>query len=141
MASKGIVKSSRQFEAFRISPDDTNRMAVIFDPHGDGTEFVSCVEIYDEGGATPPNTHQYADEFFFVLKGEGIAWCDGHSEPIGPGSALLVKAGGEHVVENTGEGRLYTLTIMVPDEEFAALIRSGIPVDLDETDLEVLERL
>lgn len=44
------------------------------------------------------------------------------------------------MIENQGEGRLYTLTIMVPNEEFAELIRSGIPVALDKEDLAVLQR-
>ena len=141
MESKGILKSTREFEAFRISAKDTNRMAIIFDPHADGTDFVATVEIFDEDGATPPNTHQKADEFFFVLKGEGIASCDGQSQSIQTGSALLVKPGAEHVIKNTGEGRLYVLTMMVPDEDFAALIRNGVPAELDQADLDVLERL
>ena len=45
---------------------------------------------------------------------------------------------GIHTIENTGESRLYTLTIMVPNEEFAELIRSGMPAELDEKDLAVL---
>ena len=141
MTSKVIYKSTREFETFRISAKDTNRMALIFDPYSERTDFVARVEIFDEGGATPPNTHQGADEFFFVLKGQGIARCDGQSQLIDTGSALLVKAGGEHVIENTGEGRLYLLTVMVPDEEFAALIRKGVPAELDEADRAVLERI
>ena len=47
---------------------------------------------------------------------------------------------GVHVIENTGHTRLYTLCIMVPNEDFAELIRSGIPVELDQEDLDVLGR-
>jgi hypothetical protein len=42
------------------------------------------------------------------------------------------------VIENTGSGKLYTLTVMTPNEGFAELIRAGQPVDLDEEDLKVL---
>jgi hypothetical protein len=44
-------------------------------------------------------------------------------------------------VENTGEGKLYVLTTMVPDERFSELIRSGPEANLDEEDLAVLKGL
>jgi hypothetical protein len=47
---------------------------------------------------------------------------------------------GIHELRNTGTERLYTLCIMVPNEDFAELIRSGTPVELDEEDLAVLQR-
>jgi mannose-6-phosphate isomerase-like protein (cupin superfamily) len=99
-----------------------------------------CVEIFDEGGKTPPNRHQFAVEMFFVLKGEGLASCDGKTVPIRAGDSLLVPPTGIHELRNTGSGRLYTLCIMVPNEDFAELIRSGIPVELDEEDMRVLNR-
>jgi hypothetical protein len=40
-------------------------------------------------------------------------------------------------VENTGNGKLYCLTTMMPNEGFAELIRAGIPVELDEEDIAV----
>jgi hypothetical protein len=45
------------------------------------------------------------------------------------------------MIENTGSTRLYTLCIMVPNEDFAELIRRGTPVELDEEDLKVLTRV
>ncbi|MEM7648895.1 MAG: cupin domain-containing protein, partial [Cyanobacteria bacterium P01_A01_bin.70] len=36
--------------------------------------------------------------------------------------------------------RLYMLCIMVPNEDFAELIRNGVPDQLDEEDLRVLSR-
>jgi mannose-6-phosphate isomerase-like protein (cupin superfamily) len=81
-----------------------------------------------------------AVEMFFVLKGEGMATCDGKTVTIRAGDSILVPATGTHVIENTGAGRLYTLCIMIPNEDFAELIRSGIPVELDEEDLSVLRR-
>ena len=46
--------------------------------------------------------------------------------------------GTPHEIENTGAGRLYCLTFMAPDDGFAALIRNGEPVALDEEDLAVI---
>jgi mannose-6-phosphate isomerase-like protein (cupin superfamily) len=81
-----------------------------------------------------------AVEMFFVLKGEGIALCDGKAVPIRAGDSLLVPPTGIHQIQNTGAGRLYALCLMVPNEDFAELIRSGTPVELDEEDITVLRR-
>lgn len=136
-----VVKSPKDYQTYRISPDDTNRLAIIFDSANANASLTSCIEIFDVGGKTPPNRHQWALEMFFVLKGEGLAVCDGKSVNIKAGDSLLVPPTGTHLIQNTGSGRLYTLTIMVPNEDFAELIRSGIPVELDEEDMTVLGRL
>ena len=135
-----VSKSPKDYQAYRISPGDTNRLAIVFDPIKDGVSCTYCVEIFDIGGKTPPNRHQYAVEMFFILKGEGQAICDGKTVPIRAGDSLLVPPTGTHMIENTGSSRLYTLTIMVPNEDFAELIRSGTSVELDQEDLEVLCR-
>ena len=58
--------------------------------------------------------------------------------PIGPGDAFVLRPGVEHVVENTGEGKLYCLTLMVPNEGFAEMIRAGAEVELTEEDRAVI---
>lgn len=133
-----IAKRPEELRAFRISPADTNYFACLYDPLADGASFTLVVEIFAPGGATPPNTHSTAQEMFFVLKGEGVAVADGAEFPIGPGSSFLLKPGVEHVVRNTGAGKLYCLTLMAPDEGFAELIRGGEDVALDDEDLAVL---
>jgi|GEM_PF-929577 mannose-6-phosphate isomerase-like protein (cupin superfamily) len=135
-----VYKSPKDYPTYRISPGDTNRLALVFDPTIANMSLTYCVEIFDVGGKTPPNRHQVAVEMFFVLKGEGRATCDGKSVAIGAGDSILVPPNGVHVVENTGLTRLYTLCIMVPNEDFAELIRSGTPVELDDEDLAVLGR-
>ena len=135
-----VIKTPKDYQAYRISPKDTNRLAIVFDPIVANMSLTYCVEIFDEGGKTPPNRHQLAVEMFFVLKGEGLANCDGKTVAIRSGDSILVPATGTHVIENTGKGRLYTLCIMVPNEDFAELIRSGTPVELDEEDMAVLRR-
>jgi mannose-6-phosphate isomerase-like protein (cupin superfamily) len=135
-----VKKSPSEYRAFRISPGDTNRLAIVFDPVGEQTSFIACVEIFDVAGRTPPNVHVRAHEMFFVLKGEGLTHADGESFPIRAGDSLLLPPGSPHVIENTGATRLYTLTLMVPNEEFAELIRSGTPVELDDEDRAVLGR-
>lgn len=136
-----IIKSPQDYQTYRISPQDSNRIAIIFDSKTANTSLTCCVEIFDVGGQTPPNRHQWAIEMFFILKGEGLAICDGKKVAIKTGDSLLVPPTGTHLIRNTGTNRLYTLTIMVPNEDFSELIRSGIPVELDVEDMAVLGRL
>lgn len=128
-------------EAFRISPTDTNYFVMLFDKASASIDNIFVIEIFKPGGATPPNEHAAAHEFFHVLHGEGIARCDGKSMPIRKGSSLLLHPGSEHVIENTGAGKLYTLTVMTPNEGFAELIRSGERVELDAEDIQILQGL
>jgi mannose-6-phosphate isomerase-like protein (cupin superfamily) len=135
-----VFKTPKDYQAYRISPQDTNRLAIVFDPVIANMSLTYCVEIFDVGGKTPPNRHQLAVEMFFILKGEGLASCDGKVVPIRSGDSILVPPNGIHVLENTGSERLYALCMMVPNEDFAELIRSGTPVELDEEDWAVLRR-
>ncbi len=59
----------RRVEARRISPTDTNYFALLFDPHADHIAPVCVVEIFSVGGATPPNMHRDAHEFFLCTGG------------------------------------------------------------------------
>lgn len=128
-------------EVYQISPTDTNYFAIFFDPVSAPTDNIFVVEIFNVGGATPPNTHSEAHEFFYVLHGEGIAGSDGDEMPIKKGDALLLNPGSVHIIKNTGQSKLYTLTVMTPNQDFSELIRSGTRVKLDEDDIRILRGL
>jgi mannose-6-phosphate isomerase-like protein (cupin superfamily) len=113
-------------------------LAIVFDSTVAGDSLTVCVEIFDPHGRTPTHRHHFAVEMFFILKGEGMAICDGKAIPLGPGDSLLVRPTGIHEIRNVGDGRLYALCFMVPNEDFSELIRNGIPEELDAEDLEVL---
>ena len=138
MATTSIARRAAELQAFRISPADSNYFACLLDPLADGVSFTLVVEIFEPGGKTPPNTHSIAEEAFFVLAGTGKALADGGSRDIGPGDVLVLRPGTEHVVENTGPGKLYCLTMMTPNEGFAELIRAGTPVQLTDEDRAVI---
>ncbi|MEM7695095.1 MAG: cupin domain-containing protein [Pseudomonadota bacterium] len=139
MFDTAISRAPETLKAFKISEADTNYFACLADPLEDGVPFTIVVEIYQPGGATPPNTHQKAIEFFYILAGEGIGHCGGVSVDLKPGSTLMLPPGNEHIVENTGAGKLYALCVMVPNEDFAEMIRGGIPVDLTPDDIAILK--
>lgn len=120
----------------KIASSDSNKFVLLCD--GSQVPFVSVIEIFDEGGQTPPNVHSEAYEYFYVLDGEGIAIMGDTELPIQIGSFFVVPPGNTHQVKNTGSGRLYVLTTMIPDEKFTNLIKSGPKASLDEADLLVL---
>jgi mannose-6-phosphate isomerase-like protein (cupin superfamily) len=132
-----IARRREDYRAYRIAPGDTNRLVLVLDP-ADGAKFLVAIEIFDVGGKTPPNAHAEAQEMFYVLHGEGIALCGDERVRIRTGDSLLLQPGTMHVVENTGTTRLYCLTLMVPNEGFAELIRSGTQVPIDDEDWAVL---
>ena len=136
-----VVKTLTDYQAYRISPDDTNRLAIVFDPDSANDSVTVCVEIFEVGSQTPPHRHNFAVEMFFILKGEGIAVCDGKETSLHTGDSVLMPKKGTHYLKNTGRDRLYALCIMVPNEDFSELIRNGIPAPLDEQDLKVLSRI
>ncbi|MEZ5737093.1 MAG: cupin domain-containing protein [Novosphingobium sp.] len=138
MAMTGLARTMGAARAMRITETDTNYFVILFDPETDGFSHICVIEIFEQGGATPPNSHSRAHEFFYVLSGEGRAELEGQEQNIAKGDALLLPPGVEHVIENTGPGKLYTLTVMFPNEGFAELIRGGIPVELDEEDMKIL---
>ena len=120
---------------FRIAPGETNKFVMLVNPLVEKTGFVQVLEIFDVAGFTPPNQHRAADEVFVVLHGQGQASLGNATVEVKPGSVLLLRPGDMHAVRNTGSTRLYCLTTMVPDEDFARLITSGVPDALDEQDL------
>ncbi len=138
MSAPVLARRADSLRGFRIAPGDTNYFACLFDPLADGVTFTLVVEIFEPGGRTPPNTHQVAEECFFVLAGTGKAYVDGQEMPLGPGDCFVLRPGVEHVVVNDGPGKLYCLTLMTPNEGFAELIRNGTPVDLAPEDIAVL---
>jgi len=138
MSAPVLARRAADLRGFRIAPGDSNYFACLFDPVADGVSFTLVVEIFEPGGRTPPNTHQVAEECFFVLKGSGKAYADGVEMLVGPGDAFVLRPGVEHVVVNDTAEKLYCLTFMTPNEGFAELIRSGIPVDLTAEDVAVI---
>ena len=123
---------------YRIAAGETNKFVMLVDPLIEQTGFIQVLEIFDVGGFTPPNQHRAAEEVFVVLYGHGQASLGADVLNIRPGSVLLLRPSHTHAIRNTGQTRLYCLTTMVPDEDFAKLITSGVPDVLDAQDYAAL---
>ena len=126
-----------ELRAFLISPGDTVKLAVLRRPD-DLYDASVVLEVWEPGGAQPPNSHPGSVETFYFLRGEGLAHCDGRDEPVRAGQLLVLPPRSVHRIENTGSGRLYAITTMAPDAGFAAMIEAGEPAELDPDDLAVV---
>ncbi len=133
-----LVRRAGDCRVSRISPGDTNKFVMMVDPLADRTPFISAVEIFDVAGKTPPHAHRAAHEMFYVLSGRGRARCGDKTYEIAKGDTLVLPPGVEHVVESVGPDKLYCLTVMVPNEGFAEMIRNGQAMALDEADRAVI---
>ena len=65
-----------------------------------------------EGG--PDNRHRGADQWLFVLSGNGAATVNGRRIPLRAGTIVLIEKGDTHEIRNTGRAMLKTLNVYVP---------------------------
>lgn len=126
----------RHVQPYRISPGDSVRLAVLHRPTG-RHDVTVVLEVWDVGGAQPPNSHPRSVETFFFLAGTGTAYCDGHVSTVAAGQLLVLPPRSTHRIVNDGPSRLYAITTMTPDDGFAALIEAGEPTSFDPGDLTV----
>jgi mannose-6-phosphate isomerase-like protein (cupin superfamily) len=65
-----------------------------------------------EGG--PDNRHRGADQWLFVVNGEGLALVEGERVELREGTLVLIQRGETHEIRNTGRQPLRTLNFYVP---------------------------
>lgn len=65
-----------------------------------------------EGG--PDNRHEGADQWLFVVGGEGAAIVEGERLELREGTLVLIRRGEVHEIRNTGAEPLRTLNVYVP---------------------------
>jgi mannose-6-phosphate isomerase-like protein (cupin superfamily) len=65
-----------------------------------------------EGG--PDNRHGGADQWLFVVDGEGEAVVNGHTYPLRAGSLILIERGDTHEIRSGSSNDLKTLNIYLP---------------------------
>lgn len=147
MADAPLLFDAGELTAYRITPEDTVRLVPLTGPT-DGSPTSVFLEIWDPEGVQPDNSHPESVEIFVFVQGRGVAYSDEHSVEVGPGHVLVLPATSVHHIKNTSTTeRLYAFTIMAndlgsqPDDSdltgFHELVRSGVPVPLDDEDLDV----
>ena len=78
-------------------------------------------EIHSEIGA---EVHEENDQFFRFEAGQGKVLIDGNEYTVSDGSAIIVPAGAEHNVINTGEEPLKLYTIYSPAHHKDGIVRA-----------------
>lgn len=123
--------------AFQM-PNQQNTLALVLDPVADDVPFTFGVEIFPPGFCTPPHVHDAAYEMFIILSGKGAtAFCNGHRNPIGPGDVVVFRPGCVHGID-TGPEKVYCLELLLPNQDFAEMVRRGQKLSLDDDDSCVL---
>ena len=132
------IASSTTYEL----PNQTNRLALLFDPFADTpVPFVFGVEIFEPGHQTRPHIHEIAYEVFFILSGEGEGFCDGERFALTAGDIVAFHPGSEHGIDNGTGSKMYCIEVMMPDEEFAQFVRAGRLDGLGKEELCILRRV
>ncbi len=67
-----------------------------------------------EAEGSADNRHRGADQWLFVLSGQGEARIDGRRHSLAPGTLIFIERREKHEVKNTGRGLLRTLNLYVP---------------------------
>jgi mannose-6-phosphate isomerase-like protein (cupin superfamily) len=111
-----ILRRTAELTAFRLRDGATNKMVALLAPGEVGTAASVNVEIFDVGGRQNPNSHPDSAELFYFISGTGLAWCDGTEVEVRGGDFLILPAGSEHFIANTGDKRLYALTTLLHDD-------------------------
>ncbi|MCB1235255.1 MAG: cupin domain-containing protein [Verrucomicrobiae bacterium] len=65
-------------------------------------------------GATQRHYHRLAEEFYFILEGEGSMEIDGETRKVGPGVAVLIPPGAWHQIRAAETGDLRFLCCCAP---------------------------
>jgi len=65
-----------------------------------------------EGGSD--NRHRRADQWLYVVSGNGLAIVNGERYPLRSGSLVLIERGDTHEIRSTGRAELKTLNIYLP---------------------------
>ncbi|KAI3436670.1 hypothetical protein D9Q98_006086 [Chlorella vulgaris] len=114
-----------ELTAFQM-PGQTNRLAVQFDPFSrPEVPFISGIEVFERGHHTQPHVHPHAHELFFILAGQGTAFCGSERFPVTAGDVVVFCPGAIHGIDNDSSSRMYCLELMVPNEQFAEFVRTG----------------
>lgn len=121
-----MKKTLSELNAFQL-PNQTNRLALMFDPTDHEVPFTFGVEIFEKGHKTNPHTHAVSHELFFILAGEGEGFCDGKRFPVRTGDVVVFPPTSLHGIDNGPDSKMYCLELMLPNDMFAEFVKQGQP--------------
>jgi mannose-6-phosphate isomerase-like protein (cupin superfamily) len=105
-------------QASQLAKENTNYRKVLYTTEKSELTLMS-VPVGDE---IPKETHKVVDQVFIIVEGQAEAVVDSHKVALSPESVLLVPAGTEHTIKNTGSSDLKLFTIYSPAQHPAGTI-------------------
>lgn len=121
-----MKKTLSELNAFQL-PNQTNRLALMFDPTDHEVPFTFGVEIFEKGHKTNPHTHAVSHELFFILAGEGEGFCNSERFPVKAGDVVVFPPTSLHGIDNSPNSKMYCLELMLPNDMFAEFVKQGRP--------------
>ena len=121
-----MKKTLSELNAFQL-PNQTNRLALMFDPTDHEVPFTFGVEIFEQGHKTNPHTHAVSHELFFILAGEGEGFCDDERFAVKAGDVVVFPPTSLHGIDNGPTSKMYCLELMLPNDMFAEFVKGGQP--------------
>lgn len=70
--------------------------------------------VLEPGNASLPHVLEDRTEVYLILQGSGVAYVGGQKQPVQANDLLLIPAGAEQYVENTGAEQLQFICIVSP---------------------------
>ncbi|HEY5923938.1 MAG TPA: cupin domain-containing protein [Kofleriaceae bacterium] len=68
----------------------------------------------ESSGESSANEHAWAEQWLYVVSGQGVARSGTKTVKLAVGSLLLIEKGEPHAIENSGKTPLVTLNIYAP---------------------------
>lgn len=121
-----VRKTLAELSAFQL-PNQTNRLALMFDPLDHQVPFTFGLEIFERGHKTKPHTHPVSHELFFILAGDGTGFCDDETFSVTAGDVVVFPPTSLHGIDNGQHSKMYCLELMLPNDMFAEFVRQGQP--------------
>jgi mannose-6-phosphate isomerase-like protein (cupin superfamily) len=133
-----VKRQLTELSAFRL-PNQTNRLALVFDPIQAQTPFTFGIEIFEPDHKTTPHTHAVGHELFFIMSGKGEAFCDEERFAVSEGDVVVFPPTAVHGIDSGPDSRMYCLELMLPNDMFAEFVRAGQPTgSLEDDDMCIL---
>jgi quercetin dioxygenase-like cupin family protein len=83
------------------------------------TELFLDLYCFEPGQAQKVHVHEKSSKYYVVLEGQARFEVGGEAKSLGPGQAVLARAGEPHGVQNQTDDRLVLLVGMAPPPEHA----------------------
>jgi quercetin dioxygenase-like cupin family protein len=101
-------------DARRFSPEKMQKVNLFAT-----TDLFLDVYCFEPGQNQKVHVHEKSTKYYLVLEGHGRFEVSGETKTVGPGQAVLARAGEPHGVENRSDERLVLLVGMSPPPDHA----------------------